>query len=75
MRGGRGGLWTDDENWVTLSEVCEGQERDLFDDDLGPWAKENGDPDEPVYNQFGNLVKGKEKEEELETNSSRDEFL
>ncbi|KAJ5390356.1 uncharacterized protein N7496_001424 [Penicillium cataractarum] len=64
MRGGRGGLWTDDENWVTLSEVCEGQERDLFDDDLGPWAKENGDPDVPVYNQFGNLIKGKEKEEE-----------
>ncbi|KAJ5174567.1 uncharacterized protein N7482_000444 [Penicillium canariense] len=64
MRGGRGGLWTDDGNWVTLSEVCEGQERDLFDDDLGPWAKENGDPAEPVYNQFGNLIKGKEKEEE-----------
>jgi hypothetical protein len=64
MRGGRGGLWTDDENWVTLSEVCEGQERDLFDDDLGPWAKENGDPEAPVYNQFGNLIKGKEKEEE-----------
>ncbi|CEJ56193.1 hypothetical protein PMG11_02411 [Penicillium brasilianum] len=64
MRGGRGGLWTDDENWVTVSEVCEGQERDLFDDDLGPWAKENGDPDVPVYNQFGNLIKGKEKEEE-----------
>lgn len=64
MRGGRGGLWTDDENWVTLSEVCEGQERDLFDDDLGPWAKENSDPDVPVYNQFGNLIKGKEKEEE-----------
>lgn len=64
MRGGRGGLWTDDENWVTLSEVCEGQERDLFDDDLGPWAKENGDPDVPVYNQFGSLIKGKEKEGE-----------
>lgn len=64
MRGGRGGLWTDDENWVTISEVCEGQERDLFDDDLGPWAKENGDPDMPVYNQFGNLIKGKEKDGE-----------
>ncbi|KAJ5722516.1 hypothetical protein N7488_000551 [Penicillium malachiteum] len=60
MRGGRGGVWTDEENWVTLSEVCEGQERDLFDDDLGPWAKENGDPDEPVYNKFGNLIHGKE---------------
>jgi hypothetical protein len=64
MRGGRGGLWTDDKNWVTLSEVCEGQERDLFDDDLGPWAKENGDPEVPIYNQFGNLIKGKEREED-----------
>ncbi|KAF7719797.1 Uncharacterized protein PECH_006900 [Penicillium ucsense] len=64
MRGGRGGLWTDDENWVTISEVCQGQERDLFDDDLGPWGKENGDPDAPVYNQFGNLIKGKATEEE-----------
>ncbi|KAJ5541159.1 hypothetical protein N7494_006235 [Penicillium frequentans] len=60
MRGGRGGLWTDEQNWVTFSDVCEGQERDLFDDDLGPWAKENGDPDEPVYNRFGNLMYGKE---------------
>jgi hypothetical protein len=59
VRGGRGGLWTDDANWVRLAEVCEGQERDLFDDDLGPWSKENGDPDAPVYNQFGKLVRGK----------------
>ncbi|OQE16071.1 hypothetical protein PENFLA_c029G04772 [Penicillium flavigenum] len=60
VRGGRGGIWTGDENWVTLSEVCNGQERDLFDDDLGPWAKEDGDPDEPVYNQYGSLIAGKE---------------
>lgn len=61
-RGGRGGIWTDEESWVSLSDVCEGQEQNLFDDDLGPWAKENGDPDEPVYNQFGNLIYGKEPE-------------
>jgi hypothetical protein len=58
MRGGRGGIWTDSESWFSFSDVCEGQERDLFDDDLGPWAKENGDPDEPVYNKFGNLIYG-----------------
>ena len=62
MRGGRGGVWTEDESWLTLSEVCEGQERDLFDDGLGPWAKENGDPDKPRYNRFGNLIYGKQKE-------------
>ncbi|KAJ5888562.1 hypothetical protein N7495_008603 [Penicillium taxi] len=60
MRGGRGGLWTDDKNWITFSEACEGHERDLFDDDLGPWNKENGDPDAPVYNRWGHLVYGKE---------------
>lgn len=60
MRGGRGGVWTDKENWVTFADVCEGQERDLFDDDLGTWGKENGDPDDPVYNEWGNLVYGKE---------------
>ncbi|KAJ5290268.1 uncharacterized protein N7443_010521 [Penicillium atrosanguineum] len=62
MRGGRGGIWTDDETWVPFSEICEGQERDLFDDDLGPWGKENSDPDEPVYNKFGNLIYGIEPE-------------
>ncbi|KAJ5574081.1 uncharacterized protein N7459_008508 [Penicillium hispanicum] len=65
MRGGRGGVWTGDSNWLTLAEVCEGQERDLFDDNLGPWGKENEDPDEPLYNQFGTLISGKEKEEPI----------
>lgn len=58
MRGGRGGIWTDDEHWASLSEVCEYQEQNMFDDDLGPWMKENGDPDEPVYNHFGKLIYG-----------------
>lgn len=61
MRGGRGGLWTDDENWITISDVCEGQERDMFDDNRGLWAKERGNPEEPVYNKWGSLVYGKEK--------------
>ncbi|CAI7624649.1 unnamed protein product [Penicillium glandicola] len=60
VRGGRGGIWTDNENWITLAEVCNGQERDLFDDNLGPWSKENDDPDDPVYNQYGSLIAGKE---------------
>ncbi|KAJ5861769.1 uncharacterized protein N7529_009079 [Penicillium soppii] len=60
VRGGRGGIWTDKEIWVTMHEVCNGQERDLFDDGLGLWAKENDDPDAPVYNQYGSLIAGKE---------------
>lgn len=59
LRGGRGGLWTDKETWVNMAEVCNGQERDLFDDDLGLWSKETDDPDAPVYNKYGNLISGK----------------
>ncbi|KAJ5818622.1 hypothetical protein N7474_004213 [Penicillium riverlandense] len=60
-RGGRGGIWTDEEEWIPLYEVCQGEERDLFDDDLGPFGKENGDPLKPVYNQFGTLIKGEKR--------------
>ena len=59
-RGGRGGVWTDDETWVTFLDVCSGQERDLFDDEKGVWGKESGDPDRPVWNSYGNLIYGKE---------------
>jgi hypothetical protein len=54
VRGGRDGLWTGDANWV-----CEGQEQDLFDNDLSSWSNENRDPDTPDYNQFGKLIRGK----------------
>ncbi|KAK1140854.1 hypothetical protein N8T08_009851 [Aspergillus melleus] len=61
LRGGKGGIWTDKGEWRDYAEVCTGYERDVFDDDLGKWGKEGGDDDEePVYNQFGNLIKGKE---------------
>ncbi|KAA8646446.1 hypothetical protein EYZ11_000268 [Aspergillus tanneri] len=60
LRGGRGGLWTDKGEWIDYAEVCTGYERDLFNDDQGTWGKESGDSsEEPIYNQFGNLVKGK----------------
>lgn len=60
VRGGRGGIWTDDENWITLANVCNGEERDLFDDGFGLWSKEHDDPNDPVYNQYGSLISGKE---------------
>jgi hypothetical protein len=66
VRGGRGGIWTDDETWTTFAEICKGEERDLFDDGFGPWSKEHDNPDDPVYNQYGSLVAGKEEEEEKE---------
>lgn len=64
VRGGRGGIWTDDENWITFADVCNGEERDLFDDGLGPWSKEHDNPDVPVYNQYGSLIAGKEEKYE-----------
>lgn len=61
MRGGKGGVWTDRGVWLDYGEVCSGFERDVFDDRFGAWGKEDGRTgDEPVYNQFGSLVKGKE---------------
>ncbi|KAF7161938.1 hypothetical protein CNMCM5623_007353 [Aspergillus felis] len=60
MRGGKGGVWTEKGEWLDYAEVCTGFEKEVFDDDLGQWAHEGGDPDEPVYNQFGQLVKGKD---------------
>ncbi|PYH32880.1 glycosyltransferase domain-containing protein [Aspergillus neoniger CBS 115656] len=62
MRGGRGGLWTDKGEWLAYTEVCGSYDKELFDDDFGPFGKESGeDADEPVYNRFGNVIKGKEK--------------
>lgn len=66
-RGGRGGIWTHDESWVPFAEVCNGEERDLFDDGFGLWSKEDGNPDDAVYNQFGNLIKGHAKMDNMDT--------
>ncbi|KAI9369725.1 hypothetical protein BJX61DRAFT_132925 [Aspergillus egyptiacus] len=60
-RGGTGGIWTDKGEWIDYPEVCAGFERDLFDDKMGVFGEEDGDEyGGPVYNQFGNLVKGRE---------------
>lgn len=60
LRGGKGGVWTDKGEWLDYAEICTGFEEEVFDDDMGRWGHEGGDPDEPVYNQFGKLIKGKE---------------
>ncbi|KAL4878634.1 hypothetical protein BJY04DRAFT_195288 [Aspergillus karnatakaensis] len=60
-RGGAGGVWTDKGEWLDYPEVCAGFERDLFDDEMGVFGEEGGDDyGGPVYNQWGNLVKGRE---------------
>lgn len=61
MRGGRGGVWTDRGEWIDYPDLCNGFERDVFNDGFGPWGSEVGATNaEPVYNQFGRLIKGKE---------------
>ncbi|KAK2777939.1 hypothetical protein FQN53_002007 [Emmonsiellopsis sp. PD_33] len=61
-RGGKGGLWTDNDEWVDWTSVCKGIEEDIFGNDgFGKWGEENGfDYQAPVYNQFGMLVTGRE---------------
>ncbi|KAL2861135.1 glycosyltransferase domain-containing protein [Aspergillus lucknowensis] len=60
-RGGAGGIWTDKGEWIDYPEVCSGFERDVFDDDMGVFGEEGGDGyGGPVYNRFGNLIKGRE---------------
>ncbi|EAW09896.1 glycosyltransferase domain-containing protein [Aspergillus clavatus NRRL 1] len=62
LRGGKGGVWTDKGEWIDYAEVCTGFEEEVFDDELGRWGAEGGDTDEPLYNQFGKLIKGKEEQ-------------
>lgn len=60
MRGGRGGVWTNNEEWLEWGEICSGYEEDVFDDDFGLWGQEEGEEfEKPVYNQFGMLISGK----------------
>ncbi|OJJ44348.1 hypothetical protein ASPZODRAFT_121643 [Penicilliopsis zonata CBS 506.65] len=60
MRGGRGGVWTNTGEWIDFSDLCTGFERDLFSDDLGTWGQEDGGEfEKPIYNQWGNKIKGK----------------
>lgn len=57
MRGGKGGIWTDQGQWLGYPEVCRGFERDVFEDGKGPWGKEDGSEEGPVFNQFGSVIK------------------
>lgn len=58
-RGGRGGVWNNQNEWKGWAEVCKGYEGMVFRDQLGPWGHENGGGHEsPVYNQWGMLISG-----------------
>ena len=53
-RGGRGGVWTDRETWMSWGEVCRNTESDVFGDGKGPWMKEEGSI--KTENSFGAVV-------------------
>ncbi|MCJ1385313.1 hypothetical protein MMC17_008435 [Xylographa soralifera] len=57
MRGGRGGVWTQDGRWLEWGEICEGVEESVFGDGKGKWGEEEGDG--RTWNSFGKQVTGK----------------
>ena len=60
LRGGKGGVWTDRDEWLEWNEVCSGFEDEIFGDNMGAIGEEEG-ADAPVYNSFGLLMSGKGK--------------
>ncbi|KAL9048115.1 MAG: hypothetical protein Q9206_006233 [Seirophora lacunosa] len=62
MRGGRGGVWTDNAEWKSWNEVCKGTEEEVFGDGKGRWGKEEGS--HKVTNYFGTVIIGDEDEDE-----------
>ena len=59
-RGGRGGVWTDNSEWMGWGEICEGCEEEVFGDGKGTWGREEGDP--KVVNPFGKVIIGDDEE-------------
>ena len=51
MRGGRGGVWTDNALWMSWGEVCQDTEEAVFADRQGKWEQEEGPRKEK--NAFG----------------------
>ncbi|KAL8947786.1 MAG: hypothetical protein Q9222_005971 [Ikaeria aurantiellina] len=69
MRGGRGGVWTDNGLWMSWNDVCKKAEEEVFMDGKGTWGKEEGSRKKTNY--FGTVMiededdgedKGEEKE-------------
>ncbi|QKX57343.1 uncharacterized protein TRUGW13939_04455 [Talaromyces rugulosus] len=56
--GRRGGMWTDNDQWMSFAELCSGHEEVVFGDGLGPWGDEKPNT-RPIYNLWGKLMAGK----------------
>ncbi|GAM39677.1 hypothetical protein TCE0_034f11416 [Talaromyces pinophilus] len=55
----KGGMWTDNDEWMSFEDLCSGLEVPLFDDELGPWGSEKPSALRAVYNLWGKLMAGK----------------
>lgn len=55
-RGGQGGVWTHDGNWIDFGDLCRGFEHELFDDGMGEWGYEGGP--HPRCSKDGKLIAG-----------------
>ncbi|PGG98772.1 hypothetical protein GX51_06631 [Blastomyces parvus] len=64
MRGGQGGVWTGNDEWIDWVGVCKGSEELVFGNDgWGKWGAELGvDYLAPVFNRFGRLMSGRPRE-------------
>ncbi|KAL8784787.1 MAG: hypothetical protein Q9213_003767 [Squamulea squamosa] len=62
MRGGRGGVWTDNGLWMSWGEVCKKTEDEVFHDGKGKWGREEGS--RKVTNFFGTVMITDEDEDE-----------
>jgi len=59
-RGGRGGVWTGNGEWMPWDEVCRGVEEEVLGDGKGVSGKEEGDG--RVRNSWGRVIVGEEDE-------------
>lgn len=66
-RGGKGGVWTTNANWMGWEEICKGVEEEVFTDGKGVWMKEEGDG--KIFNMWGTQITG-EKDKPVEKNES-----
>ena len=57
-RGGRGGVWTGNGEWMAWGEVCKGCEEEVFADGMGEWGREEGV--RKVINSFGKVIIGED---------------
>lgn len=55
-RGGRGGVWTDNSEWMAWGEVCKATEDEVFGDGKGVFGKEEGEI--RLVNSFGRVIIG-----------------